>query len=80
MTDREQQYWFPAMSIGWGWGIANTWQGALIQLAYLPLTFVIFRYLGPQLGVGAALALFAVTTVAFLAVHWLKGEPPSWKF
>jgi hypothetical protein len=60
MKYRDRYYWFPAMKVGWGWGIANTWQGALIQVAYPLLTYGIFRYLGPQVGVGMAMTIFGI--------------------
>jgi len=80
MNYRDQHYWFPAKRIGWGWGIANCWQGALIQVAYPILSFMLFRYGGPALGIGITVAIFAAMTVAFIAIHWFKGEPPYWRW
>ena len=31
------QYWFPAKTYGWGWGLPITWQGWLVFLAALAL-------------------------------------------
>ncbi|MES2259199.1 MAG: hypothetical protein V4724_11800 [Pseudomonadota bacterium] len=73
-------YWFPAKRYGWGWGAPITWQGWLVILAYLALLL------------GGALRFQAVTdpapysiyvavlTALLVAICWLKGEPPRWRW
>jgi hypothetical protein len=81
MNYRDRYYWFPARkSGGWGWGIANSWQGALVQLGYPLLVYADFHYYIPKRQPGIALCLFAALTAAFLVIHWIKGEPPSWRW
>lgn len=75
----EPQYWFPAKRYGWGWGLPNCWQGWLVFAAYL-------------LGVAAAgflaatnqMLLFFLSvgllTGGLIAVCYLKGEPPRWRW
>jgi hypothetical protein len=79
MNYRDKYYWFPARkSGGWGWGIANSWQGALIQLGYPVLSYLDFFFFRRQAGI--ALFLFLLLTVAFFVIHWVKGEPPTWRW
>lgn len=78
MNERDKHYWFPARKWGgWGWGVANNWQGALVQLGYPVLAAAEISYFRRQTAI--ALSLFAVLTIAFVVMHWLKGEPPSWR-
>ena len=79
MTGRPP-YWFPAKRYGWGWGLPRVWQGwvvmgvfgilvlagAIMQLpTYRPLVFVAYT---------------ACLCAALVAVCWVKGEPPSWRW
>jgi hypothetical protein len=81
MNTEENHYWFPARkSGGWGWGVANNWQGTLVQVGYPVLSFVEFSYFMPRREAGIAISLFVALTIAFLVIHWAKGEPPSWKW
>ncbi|APA87871.1 hypothetical protein BJG93_20845 [Paraburkholderia sprentiae WSM5005] len=73
-------YWFPAKRYGWGWGFPVRWQGWATLLAYLVLLgTVIFRYRPAGHPLMFAM-LVALLTVAFVAVCWLKGEPPRWRW
>ena len=75
----QPQYWFPAKRYGWGWGLPSAWQGWAVLVGFFVL-----------LGVGSLSlsqwgpALFAVYVVGLslvlLAICWLKGEPPSWRW
>jgi hypothetical protein len=74
------EYWFPAKRYGWGWGLPVRWQGWATLLAYIvSLSAVAFRF--RPAGRPLAFALMVVLlTVAFVAVCWLKGEPPRWRW
>ena len=69
-------YWFRARRRGWGWGLPATWQGWAVLAVFLVLlaagalllptnAFVFFGYVGLVSG-------------GFVAICWLKGEPPHW--
>jgi hypothetical protein len=73
-------YWFSTKKYGWGWGLPNMWQG---WVAYAVATLLLVA--GPF--------LFSPTTHMFtfqlymwgvalclVAVCWLKGEPPRWRW
>ncbi len=80
MNYREKYYWFPARKWGgWGWGIANGWKGALVQIGYPVLAIAEFRYFMPRRQAAIAIGLFIALTVAFVVIHKIKGEPPSWR-
>jgi hypothetical protein len=80
MSNREVAYWFPAKRFGYGWGIANTWQGGCVQIAYLLFMtfgtkFMIDRQLGRLWAVVAV-----VLTLVLVALHYWKGEPARWRW
>ena len=74
-----QKYWFPAKRYGWGWGVPSTWQGWAVVVAYFALlaggSFFLLR-LGAVVFAGYAIVL----TLLLVAVCWLKGEPPHWRW
>lgn len=78
MSDK-QKYWFPAKRYGWGWGLPSSWQGWAVFVAYLGLLglgIFFLRLWGPAL----YLAFVMLLTAALIAVCWLKGEPPRWRW
>jgi hypothetical protein len=79
MREQEGRDWFPAKKYGWGWGVAHCWQGALVQLSYPVLVAWGLWFFLPR-RVGAFLVFFALLTVLFLFVHWVKGERPHWRW
>lgn len=73
-------YWFAAKTYGWGWGLPLTWQGWVVFAAYIAAVSVVSVLWPPPrhaLGFGAGIA---GATLAMLAVCWLKGEPPRWRW
>ena len=76
MRDSEPKYWFPMKRYGWGWAIANTWQGALVQIGYVALIVVSARILLPLRLATEFWILFLISTVLFVAIHVWKGEKP----
>ena len=71
-------YWFRARRQGWGWGLPATWQGWVVLAVFLVL-----------LGAGALLlptnAFFffgyvGLVSGGLVAICWLKGEPPRWRW
>ena len=67
--------WFPAKTVGYGWGMPNCWQGWLVLLTYLGLAvvgaFVILRE--PKNAGYYVLYMLGLSTV-LIFICWLKGE------
>jgi hypothetical protein len=79
MSEHEPRYWFPAKRHGWGWGPPTRWQGWAVLVVWLAITVPGTLWLNAhhQLLVGP----FALLTVALLiAVCYLTGEPPRWRW
>ncbi|MBX3627983.1 MAG: hypothetical protein KF892_23440 [Rhizobacter sp.] len=75
----QPQYWFPAKRYGWGWGVPSAWQGWAVLVAFFVLLGVGSLFLpqwGSTLFVGYAVGL----SLVLLAICWLKGEPPRWRW
>ncbi|WIT13871.1 hypothetical protein PFX98_09670 [Paucibacter sediminis] len=75
-----KNYWFPAKRYGWGWGAPCAWQGWLVIAVFLALlaagTLLPRAEQAPLL----FMAYTAALGVALLAICWLKGEPPRWRW
>lgn len=76
----QKKYWFPARRYGWGWGIPNCWQGWAVFAAYAVLLALAWFWFPPDERVVAFLSGIGLVTAGFIAVLWLKGEPPSWRW
>jgi hypothetical protein len=76
----EQKYWFPAKRFGWGWGLPSGWQGWLVLVAFFALLIVGVLALLPVHGVAIFLAYSSVLSAILVAVCWIKGEPPRWRW
>jgi hypothetical protein len=79
MPDKKN-YWFAAKTYGWGWGLPTVWQGWLVYgIAAALLAAGVFIF--PP---AANPVLFQIYTwgvlVALVAVCWVKGEPPRWRW
>jgi hypothetical protein len=74
------KYWFPAKRYGYGWGIPRTWQGWLVLVVYVALTIAGTFLFPPQNGLVPYIACVAFLTAAFIAVCYLKGERPRWRW
>jgi hypothetical protein len=74
------EYWFPAKRYGWGWGFPVRWQGWVTLLVYIVLLGVVIARFQPAGHPLAFALLVALLTAALLAVCWLKGEPPRWRW
>lgn len=79
MTD-PQKYWFPAKRYGWGWGLPRSWQGWVSLGAYTLLFAGGILLLPPNRNAGFFGAYIALITMLLMAVCWLKGEPPRWRW
>ena len=77
MPDKKKDYWFPARTYGWGWGLPSVWQGWLVYgigtvlLAAGVFIFPASHESWPSNYTGVSCLL--------VAVCWAKGEPPRWR-
>jgi len=80
MNTEQGKVWFPAKRYGWGWGVPATWQGWLVLLAYLAVIGGALHFLPPDRNQWAFATVAFLATAALLAVCWVKGEPPRWRW
>lgn len=74
------RYWFPAKTYGWGWGFPSTWQGWITLVVYVAALAASARLFPPGERTVGFIVSTAAVTAALLAVCWLKGEPPRWRW
>jgi hypothetical protein len=79
MTDHPT-YWFPAKRYGWGWGPPNVWQGWVVMTVFAILVLGGALMLLPTYGSLVFVAYTACLCIGLVAVCWVKGEPPSWRW
>jgi hypothetical protein len=79
-TMSEPKYWFPAKRYGWGWGLPGTWQGWLILLIFFMALLAGAPFILPRYGEAAFVGYAVVLTVLLVAICWVKGEPPRWRW
>ncbi len=80
--DEEPQphYWFPAKAYGWGWGLPTRWQGWLSMAVFVALVIVDSIVFEPASHPVAFFVGIAVLSAMIVAVCYLKGEPPAWRW
>jgi hypothetical protein len=79
-TAPKPTWWFPAKRYGWGWGVPTCWQGwAVLALYFVLLAGVIFTVRPEREPFHFVLAVTGLSA-ALVAVCWLKGEPPRWRW
>jgi hypothetical protein len=76
----QPEYWFPAKRYGWGWGIPRTWQGWLVLAVFFALLGAGFVRVSPAEHGVAYLVYTGVLVVLLMAVCYVKGEPPRWRW
>jgi hypothetical protein len=76
----DKPYWFPAKRYGWGWGLPSCRQGWIVLCGYIALTVLGFFVFPPDTQLGSFLIYVGVLTVLLVAICWLKGEPPRWRW
>lgn len=81
MSEKQSEFWFPAMRFGWGWGLPVKWQGWVVLVGYFGLILTVGKYFRPGDQLPGFLISVAVATVLLLAIVFLKGEkPPAWRW
>ena len=73
-------YWFPAKRYRWGWGLPVTWQGWAVLAAFVSLFALGFLIFPPSSALAYLLTYVALLTASLIAICWLKGEPPRWRW
>ena len=76
----DRQYWFPAKRYGWGWSFPTTWQGWVVIAIYVILIGVGAAFIRPALQPARFAMYMLLLTCALVAVCWLTGEPPRWRW
>lgn len=74
------EYWFPAKRYGWGWGFPVRWQGWAALIVYFLLLGAVALRFPPGLHSLAFALLVALLSLSVVAVCWMKGEPPRWRW
>lgn len=74
------KYWFPAKRYGWGWGPPCTWQGWIVFIIYFALVIVGIPFIQVAVGGIVYIAYVLILTVALIAICWITGEPPRWRW
>lgn len=78
------ELWFKAKRYGWGW-VPCAWQGWLVLVAYLVLTWIIFLPIdSAPYEAGEVIKNFIIPqlliTVLLIWVCYRKGEKPRWRW
>jgi hypothetical protein len=76
----DRTYWFPAKRYGWGWGPPSSWQGWAVLAAFAGLLVVGFLVFPPSREIAPFVAYVALLCALLVAICWLKGEPPRWRW
>ena len=71
-------YWFPAKTYGWGWGLPIKWQGWVVIAVFLLL--LLGGVLLKQYAADAIIGFATLLSVILFAICWLKGEPTHWRW
>ena len=77
---RGGKLWFPAKRYGWGWGLPSVWQGWAVLIAYFALVLGGIPLIQASRGNVLYAAYGTLLTVALIAVCWLTGEAPRWRW
>ena len=80
MSRDERDIWFPAKRYGWGWGLPCTWQGWVVTAAYLVLLLIGVLAIDPERQLALFMGWMTGWSAAFVAVCWVKGERPRWRW
>ena len=80
MSRDERDIWFPAKRYGWGWGLPCTWQGWVVTAAYLVLLLIGVLAIDGERQPALFMGWMTGWSAAFIAVCWVKGERPRWRW
>jgi hypothetical protein len=77
---RSRKHWFAAKRYGWGWGLPCAWQGWVVLITYFALVLGGIPVIQASMGNVVYAAYVSVLTAALIAVCWLTGDPPRWRW
>ena len=80
MSRDDSDIWFPAKRYGWGWGLPCTWQGWAVTGAYFVLLLIGVATIDPEEQLPLFMGWMMGWSAAFIAVCWIKGETPRWRW
>ena len=75
----DRRFWFRAKRYGWGWGLPSAWQGWVVLVAWIAAVTIGAAFLAGRHWVGYA-AFMIVMSALLIAICYLKGEPPRWRW
>jgi lipoprotein signal peptidase len=75
-----KDYWFPTRSYGLGWGLPTAWQGWLVYTVATILLVAGFFFIRPVTTPLQFQIYSGGVVLLLLAVCWIKGEPPRWRW
>ena len=76
----DTRYWFRAKRYGWGWGLPLTWQGWAALAAFIALIVADGLVFPPRKALPAFITCVVGLSLLLVAVCWVKGEPPRWRW
>ncbi len=78
----KKENWFPAKSYGWGWGLPRTWQGWVVMIVWFAVVMVgnILMLGRWPTSVVPFLIFTTVMAVLLIAICWIKGDKPRWRW
>lgn len=76
----EHTWWFPAKRYGWGWGLPCAWQGWVVLALFVAPLGASALVFPPTLRMPEFLLSVFFLTAMLVAVCFMKGEPPSWRW
>ena len=80
MSSSSKDFWFPAKTHGWGWGLPVKWQGWVVIAVYFLMFGGGHFYLLPVFGHWVYLGYILFLSVVLVLVCWAKGEKPKWRW
>jgi hypothetical protein len=80
VQSNEPSHWFPSKRYGWGWGLPVRWLGWLVLTAYMCLLGLCVWVAPPLRNQLAFFGLVGLLTALLVAICWVKGEPPKWRW
>jgi hypothetical protein len=81
MNHSQKNIWFPAKKYGWGWGFPIAWQGWLFLAVWIAVVLAGVTYIQTSGAADYFAPVFVlVMGVILVAVCFVKGEQPKWRW
>ena len=74
------QYWFPAKTYGWGWGLPLTWQGWVVLATYVAVLVAAAFFIDVNKRPVVYSAIVLAASAVLVGICWVKGEPTHWRW